>query len=439
MSTWNISEKLQLKILTIARNIEDNNSRILYLLRNLGPQRFTNLVEYSGLSRSTVSKYLKFHMKHNNIDKNFFQNESKNTQEQCYFITELGIEKLNEEPSKIKELYYFNELNRSISKLTDLIDFYKKIGIEESLIFQILKIILNIGENFFLIEQNPDLYLTLFYMFFNSVLTQDYKFELKAFCSHYNIKSVKIEFYVDKLMSSNLGFFMFARGDDMFFFHEEDILGTITLRLIKDRLLEELIHINRRGYKKIYDLDNIAEEISEKLLEMDLIWDRIKLPFEMLIEKIIIKTAKDMGISKIFLKDLAIQSEKLSKSQEGINSLIKIIEGSKNYEDLNIISIPKTKEVNLDDILGPIQGFCPNCGKIILEQDLSNRCSKCEENFKPEVLLKSIDSAKKISIQYKELVKEKLFKCPNPECIYYVKSTWDICPECLTTIKKEIV
>ena len=27
--------------------------------------------------------------------------------------------------------------------------------------------------------------------------------------------------------------------------------------------------------------------------------------------------------------------------------------------------------------------------------------------------------------------------CPNPKCDYFVKSSWDVCPECLTPIKKE--
>ena len=81
-------------------------------------------------------------------------------------------------------------------------------------------------------------------------------------------------------MSSKLGFFLFRRsseeGDDLFFFHEEDILGTTTLRLVKDRLMEEVIHFNLSGQqishdfdKILYDLDKMAEQISEKLIKMD--------------------------------------------------------------------------------------------------------------------------------------------------------------------------
>jgi hypothetical protein len=437
MSTWNISKKLKNDIIERAKNTENNDSRLLYLLRNMGPLRFTTLIKYSGLSRSTVSKYLKLHLKYNNIEKNFFNDKTRNIQEQRYFITEKGVEKLNEEPSDQENLLYINELNENISNLSDLVQFYKKIGVEESIYFQIVKIISKIGENFFLIEQNPDFYLTMFYVFFNSVLTRNYKFEINAFCEHYKVKKLRVEFYVDKVMSSKLGFFMFTRDDDVFFFHEEDILGTTTLHLIRDRIIEEIVYINLNGYRKIYDLDKIADVIAQELINMDLIWDRIREPFEMIIEKLLIKNAIDMGMSKTFLMDIVIQSEKLSKSKEGVNSLFNIINGSERYEDLNIVSLPVADDSALDNALGQMRGFCPSCGKIILKHDFSKECSRCKEKFEPQNLLKSIDEAKKANIQYKEFVKEELFKCPNPKCDYFVKSSWDLCPECLTPIKNK--
>ena len=438
MDTWDISKKFKSKIISGAQNIDNNETRILYLLRNLGPQRFTEIVEYSGLSRSTTSKYLKYHIEQNNIEKNIYTDKNENISEQRYFITELGIENLSEESLSSKEILYFNEINKQISDLSNLINYYEKIGIEESIIFNIIRIISKIGEEFFFIEQSQDLYLTLFYIFLNSVLTRDYKFEIDGFCEQYNVKKIKIEYFVDKIMSSKLGFFMFARGDDMFFFHEDDVIGTTALRLIKDYLIDEIIHINRKGYRKVYDLDKISEEIADKLMMMGLIWDRIREPFEMLLEKLLIRAAKEMGISKIFLKDLVIQSEKMPKSKEGISSLLNIIEGSESYEDLNLVSIPDAKEININDVLGPLQGFCPNCGKIILEQDLSNKCAKCEIEFKPEDLLKSVDLAKKASKRFKHetLQRQKLLKCPNPKCSFEILSSWEFCPYCNIKIKK---
>ncbi|MFX1384818.1 MAG: hypothetical protein ACFFBP_20515 [Promethearchaeota archaeon] len=389
------------------KNIESNDARFLYLLRNLGPQQFENLVKYSGLSRSTVSKYLKLHEKQNNITKKLFEGKQK------YCITEQGVEKLNEAPRA--EGIFFNEITNHLSKLSEMYKYYKSIAVDDSIIFQIIRLVSNIGDNFYIIEQNEDLFLTLFYIFLNSVLTPEYKFEMDSFCKHYKIKRLRINFYVDKMMSSKLGFFLFRRrseeGDDLFFFHEEDILGTTTLRLVKDKLMEEIIHFNMSGQqishdfdKILYDLDKMAEDISEKLIKMDLIWERIKIPFEMLIEKIMVKMAIDMGISKITLMDIVLQSEKLSSSIEGVKSLFNIIEGSEKYEDLNLVSISESQEIIIEDILERVQGFCPNCGKSILKQDFSKVCPKCETSYEPESLLKSIDDAAGVSVKYKHLI-----------------------------------
>ncbi|MBN1214832.1 MAG: hypothetical protein JXA99_05250 [Candidatus Lokiarchaeota archaeon] len=423
-----ISKNIKNDISKILNNIE-YDKRILFIIKNYGHQRFSDLEQKCNMSKSTLSKYIKLNLQKNNIEKKIHEKSP------FYFLTEKGIEKLNEDyKSKEENLFFINIINEVALKTQELINFYKDIGVEESILFQILKNIVKIGEKFFQLNQNRELFLALFYMFLNSVLTPEYKFEVDAFCKYYNVKKLRIDYYVDSIMSSKFGFFMFKRDEDVFFFHEEDILGTTTLRLIKDQLIEEIIHIDLKGYREIYDLDNFAEKIAEKLIKMDLIWDRIREPFEMLIEKLIIKKAMDMGISKTFLMDMVVQSEKLSKSREGINSLINIINGSEKYEDLNIVSLHHIEDKKLDDIIDKIKGFCPECGKSILKQDFSNECPKCKRSFEKINLLSDIDEAVEISIKYKQKTKEreKLIICPNPKCDAKISLSWDECPSCNT-------
>ncbi|MFX1339805.1 MAG: hypothetical protein ACFFDK_14425, partial [Promethearchaeota archaeon] len=161
MKSWNISKKLKNELLTKARAIDDNSRRLLFILRNLGPQRFTSLVKYSNLSRSTVSKYLDLHRESNNIEQRLITDKLTNKQYQGYVITENGIEKLGEEPLKLKEeLFMINELKKNVQKLENLITFYKEIGVVDSFIFHIVKIVSKIGDNFFEIQQDRDLYLS---------------------------------------------------------------------------------------------------------------------------------------------------------------------------------------------------------------------------------------------------------------------------------------
>jgi len=448
MSKFVVSAKVKEKVLSEIKKIDQNDLRILYLLRNLGALRFTNIIEYSGLSRSTVSKYIKFHVSKNNIEKKIYKNPSKNIQEQRYFITDLGTEKLGKDYISNDESIYFSEINDLISNLSELKNFYKEISVAESIITDITRNIINMGENYFLIEQNRDLYLTLFYIYNNSVLTRDFKFEITEFCKHYIVKKLRIDFYVDRLLSSDLGLYMFSRGEDKFFFHREDVLGVTTIRLIKDNLINEIVELSIAEEKMIsdLDLDKLAEDITEKLLEMELIWDMnesqgisgIKEPFEMLVEKMIIKYALEMGIPRTSLMDIALQSKKLLKAEGGKNSLYNIINDSERYEDLNLVSISESEETELVQSLKLLRGFCPKCGKTVLKNDLSNICIRCGLNFQEFELLEDIEAASELSVAYKiaSIEEEKEIECPNPNCNYYVKPSWVECPECSTPLRK---
>ena len=173
MESWSISKRLKSDLLKKSSNIEDNSRRMLFILRNLGPQRFTNLIKYSNLSRSTVSKYLNAHKKEKNIEQRIIRDKQTNKQYRGYIITDKGIEKLGEKPLKLKEeLFIVNELKENVRKLEDLIAFYKEINVEDAFIIHIVGIISKIGDNFFKLQQDSDLYLSLFYIFYNSILGQ---------------------------------------------------------------------------------------------------------------------------------------------------------------------------------------------------------------------------------------------------------------------------
>ena len=363
MESWNISKKLKSELLKKSSNIEDNSRRILFILRNLGPQRFTNLVKYSNLSRSTVSKYLTLHTKNKNIEQRIFTDKQTNKQYRGYVINDKGIEKLGEEPLKLKdELFIVNELKENVRKLEHLIDFYKEISVEDTFIIHIVSIISKIGDNFFELQQDRDLYLSLFYIFYNSILGQGafakkywhfdatssqkfvgYKLNLDQFCEVYNVAREAINYLARfKLIMNDFGFYLIKRENNDFFFHEEDLLGTTTLRLIKDRLINEIINLQEGIYDEIYDLDIMAEEITDQLDDMGLIWDAIKAQFQLLVLNLIVKNAIEMGfldIEREILMEGVTQSQKLLLSIEGKKLQQKILEGSNKEVNLNILTL----------------------------------------------------------------------------------------------------
>ncbi|MFX0105099.1 MAG: hypothetical protein ACFE75_06385 [Candidatus Hodarchaeota archaeon] len=362
MESWNISKKLKVELLKKSSNIEDNSRRILFILRNLGPQRFTNLVKYSNLSRSTVSKYLNLHRKNKNIEQRLITDRKTNKQCRSYVITEKGIERLGEEPLKLKdELFIVNELKENVRKLEDLIDFYKEINVEDAFIIQIVRIISKIGDNFFELQQDRDLYLSLFYIFYNSILGQGafarkywrfdesssqkfvgYKLNLDQYCEVYNVSREAINYLArSKLIKNDFGFYLIKRENNDFFFHEEDLLGTTTLRLIKDKLIDEIINLQEGIYDMIYDLDIIAEEIANQLKEMGLIWDAIQEQFQLLVLNLIIKNAIEMGLLDIEREKLmegVAKSQKLPMSKEGKMLQEAILNSSKLELNFNILT-----------------------------------------------------------------------------------------------------
>ncbi len=362
MESWNISKKLKNDMLKKSANIEDNSRRILFILRNLGPQRFTNLVKYSNLSRSTVSKYLKLHSKNNNVEQKLITDKDTNNQYQGYVITEKGIEKLGEGPLRLKdELLIINELKENVRRLEELIAFFKKINLEDPFIIHIIRIVSKIGDNFFELQQDRDLFLSLFYIFYNSILGQGalanrywrfykdgsqkfkgYKLNIDQFCKLFEVRKEAINYLARlKLIQSDFGFYLIKRENSDFYFHEEDLLGTTTLRLIRDRLFDEIINLQEGISEAIFNLDIMSEEIAEQLSEMGLIWGAIKHQFQLLLVNLIVKIAIDMGfldIEREKLMNAVAQSKMLTLSNEGKMLQESIEEGKILLSNLNILT-----------------------------------------------------------------------------------------------------
>jgi DNA-binding HxlR family transcriptional regulator len=111
----------------ISKMMEDieYDKRILFTLKNIGPQRFSDLNDICKMSKSSLSKYLKLHLQKQNIEKKIHDKAPH------YFLTGKGIETLNEDrPHSEEQAFYINEINSTYIQATELIEFYKKIGVE---------------------------------------------------------------------------------------------------------------------------------------------------------------------------------------------------------------------------------------------------------------------------------------------------------------------
>ena len=182
----------------------ENSFKLLYLLNESGSSTFTNLVKDSGLSRNTVSKYLKQLQAEGQIKKEIVLLKS-NRNSLGYSITEQGINVLNSRfvgDVKSNWLSSISAKNEALEKLRskDLIPFsvYSKektylyqiddrffnvlndalnilefgcaeLGSINKIVAQIGRFASKFGERFF--ERSPDilLHLSVIFIFFNSL------------------------------------------------------------------------------------------------------------------------------------------------------------------------------------------------------------------------------------------------------------------------------
>jgi len=172
-----------------------------------------------------------------------------------------------------------------------------------------------------------------------------YKIDLDQFCIIHKVSREAINYLARvKLIKNEFGFYLIKREQNDFFFHEEDLLGTTTIRLIKDKLIDEIINLQEGIYDMTYDLDIMAEEITNHLKEMGLIWDAIKSLFQLLVLNLIVKNAIEIGFLEIEREKLmegVAQSQKLFLSEEGKKLKETILNGGKIEVNLNILTLTK--------------------------------------------------------------------------------------------------
>jgi hypothetical protein len=168
-----------------------------------------------------------------------------------------------------------------------------------------------------------------------------------------------------------------------------DAVGSFLNRRINDALTEEYINSKVFEMKESNPLVEIAEDITNEMETLHLIWFEIKVKF----------------------KDVVL--EKLAK--EAVEFKVR----TRQSDDSN---------VNLDEI----KGFCPICGKRIMID--FNECEFCKSSMKDRKLIFDIKEAKRISADYKaESFLEKQINSAiytYCSCGNLIARSWNICPRC---------
>jgi DNA-binding HxlR family transcriptional regulator len=221
----------------------------------------------------------------------------------------------------------------------------------------------------------------------------------EAYFEYYAAKHIILEKFTTALsliLQGNYGILHFLMNNEYYFFHERSTVGSFLNRKINDALTEQYINKKIFGILETETLVEIAEDITDEMETMHIIWGEIKNKFNDVVLQTLFKRSSAMGLRRSSEKDETFRLEE-------------------------------------------VRGFCPNCGNRILID--SNECEFCRKSFENENLIYDIKEAKRIGATYKSILfvesprgNTSMFtKCTR--CKSDVARSWTICPKCKHKLK----
>ena len=369
-------------------NLLDNDGKLLYVLKMLGPLRFEEIVNVMNpyetfqeerqkkrgrkpknvekedlwkgglghrsrhqMSRGTVSRHLK-RLKDPNI--NYVTQISELDQEtmrnvQKYTLTPRGRGFINkiikEEDSPVRPDLY----GMIYHKITE---FYKERGFEkQTTLTDIINMIGRIDqEKFFRLPQTDDMYNTLFFIFQNMLEKSINKdslsfFELDNFSQTYNVSKKQIEANLEKILEADLGYYQIDWENTYLFFQKKDPIGSIIFSYIQNSIESEIIK-RSLDVKNLRDFKDIAKDVSENLVDSNLIRPHLQLYLQRFLNCLLILYTIDRGLTRTELVEFWPEFKKLLSKKEGIDLSITIFGPATEYRKLEeltkFIPLPQT-------------------------------------------------------------------------------------------------
>ncbi len=219
-------------------------------------------------------------------------------------------------------------------------DFFQRIGIDQELYLpQIIKMIARIDPSkFFQLDQTDDTFYALFYLFQN-MLEFSFEglkyFDRELFIETYHLSDAQLTYNLEKIMKADLGFYRISWESDLFF-QQDDLIGGVVFNLIRNAIEAEIV---KRSLKIPTEssIESIANEIGEKMIQLQLIRVVIKKAFIRFIEVLTIKFAIDRGFTRVDIAEYWPDLNKLLLDKEGIDITKEIFGVSTNFERIQAI------------------------------------------------------------------------------------------------------
>jgi predicted transcriptional regulator len=387
-----------------------------------GTAGFTVIWESSKRSKSTIAKYLADCERGGLVERSKLGGQGKDK----YSLTSAGEARLQEEAqmretAPIPHNGPMAEANkkgiRILPGVSPLVNFYKRIFVEEGLIWRIALLYSRFGERVAQLAPiggNPELYWTVFYIFVDSTENADtLAMNLREFCLQYGLKQLSLEYYIDKILSLDVGLHRVKRGVVDCFYLDLDEVGTLIRQLADDKLDQfffrrEMSQVIKtpggKGEEKL-PLHEFTEIIIRKLRAQNLISESWRDPFTVEVQAHIVRRALERGLPADLLPPKATPEV-------------------------------ETYLAHVEDM----RGFCAACGNWI--QRSMRECPRCQAPIdKESALVTDFRIARDLTRKYKEKQALEARNCPQCGSRLPSGEEMEICPTCgnpLVTLEEDL-
>lgn len=249
---------------------------------------------------------------------------------------------------------------------------------------------------------------------------------------------------IQYILDENFGVNSFTIGNQVFYFHDKDIVGSILSELIDNAINKQIIQKRIFGLSGITSLSDLSNEITttmaiNRFIPAD---ENFKYTFNNLVLNRLFKRAVDLGLSDsismgIYDEMFKSDSMELYKKIYTDQSLPKTLISEMEWINQLYNSIKGKRAMFKASDVSEIKGFCANCGHPILIE--TEKCEFCGKNLDIKKLIYDIKIAKQKLKEYKSTLYLDLEtntfefkKCEN--CGSIVGRTWERCPACKNTL-----
>jgi uncharacterized OB-fold protein len=282
--------------------------------------------------------------------------------------------------------------------------------VDDAIIGKIALLYSRLGEKIAqLAETNrEEVYWALFYIFVNSTVNiRQFSMNMREFCELYTLKRISLEYFLDKVLSLDVGLHRVNNARIDCFYHDQDEFGANLSRLVDEFLAEYQFRKSREEPRKsavVVDQSSNplpvaagAQQILDDLIGKNLLPEIWRGPFTEAVRAYVVRRAMDRGLRP---EDLPAQWPAEEEEQ------------------------PVTYLTHVDELLG----FCAQCGNWMKRG--MRACPRCGQEVTEDTpLVTDFLEARQLTRKYKEEQAEMFQNCPH--CGYrLVPGFIGKCPSC---------